>query len=243
MTKTDADECTPERQGQIDERTESGVGPVTAAEPTPGASDDIARALAHLRASDPTLARLIDAAGAYELRRGSAHFSSLLSSIVSQQISTHAAAAVMRRVEALVPEGEELTAGVVVALDPGALRGAGLSAAKTAYVLDLAARVAGGQLDLERLTALDDEAVIAELVQVKGIGRWTAEMFLMFSLGRPDVLPVDDLGLRTALRRHYALATLPDRAASHALGAPWAPYRSVATWYLWRSLQTMPKER
>ena len=199
-------------------------------------------ALAHLRAADPVLARIIDAVGPYQLRRDSGHFYALFSSIVSQQISVHAAAAVMRRVEALFPADDGLTAPGVVAVGPEALRVAGLSGQKTRYVLDLAGRVAGGTLDLDRVAALGDEEVIAELTLVKGIGRWTAEMFLIFSLGRPDVLPVDDLGFRTAVKRHYDLAELPGRDELRARGAAWAPYRTMATWYLWRSLNNAPRE-
>jgi len=150
-------------------------------------------AIAHLRAADPVLARIIDAVGPYQLRRDPGHFYALLSSIVSQQISVRAAAAVMRRVAALFPPDEGPTARGVVALGTEPLRAAGLSGQKTRYVLDLAERVAGASLDLERMAALDDEEVIVALTQVKGIGRWTAEMFLIFSLGRPNVLPVDDL--------------------------------------------------
>ena len=199
-------------------------------------------AIAHLCAADPVLARIIDAVGPYQLRRDPGHFYALFSSIVSQQISVRAAAAVMRRVEALFPPDEGLTAPGVVALGTDPLRTAGLSGQKTRYVLDLAERVAGASLDLERVAALDDEEVIAALTQVKGIGRWTAEMFLIFSLGRPNVLPVDDLGFRTAVKRHYDLAELPRRDDLHALGARWAPYRTVATWYLWRSLNNAPGE-
>ena len=198
-------------------------------------------ALAHLRAADQVLARLIDQIGPYALQRDPGHFYALLSSIVSQQISVRAAATIMGRIEALFPDGTSVTAAGVLALGTEPLRAAGLSGMKTRYVLDLAERVAVGQLDLDHIATLDDEAVIAELVQVKGIGRWTAEMFLIFSLGRPDVLPVADLGLRAAVRLHYGLAELPTRDESHALGAPWAPYRTVATWYLWRSLAKTPR--
>ncbi len=199
-------------------------------------------AIAHLRAADPVLARIIDEVGPCRLRRDPGHFYALFSSIVSQQISVHAAAAVMRRVEALFPADDGLTALGVMALGPEPLRAAGLSGQKARYVLDLAARVAGGTLDLDRLAGLDDEEVIAELTRVKGIGRWTAEMFLIFSLNRPDVLPVDDLGFRSAVKRHYALEELPGRDESRARGAAWAPYRTVATWYLWRSLNNAPRE-
>jgi DNA-3-methyladenine glycosylase II len=198
-------------------------------------------ALAHLRAADPVLGRLIEQIGPYVLQRDPDHFYALFSSIVAQQISVRAAATIMGRVEALFPVEEGITAEGVLAAGPEALRAAGLSGVKTRYVLDLAQRVADGQLDLGRLATLDDDAVIAELVQVRGIGRWTAEMFLIFSLARPDVLPVDDLGFRAAVKRHYGLAELPGSDELRALGARWAPYRTVATWYLWRSLGNTPR--
>ncbi len=203
-------------------------------------SGDSEAALAHLQSVDPVLARLIEAVGPFQLPHRPGHFYALLSSIVSQQISTRAAAAIMGRIEALFPADDGIAAEGVLALGVGALRGAGLSGPKTGYVLDLAGRVANREIDLEGLAARDDEAVIAELVRVKGIGRWTAEMFLIFSLRRMDVLPVDDLGLRASLQRYYGLDALPDRATSHQLGATWAPYRTVATWYLWRSLNIAP---
>jgi len=205
-----------------------------------GAPDDGEAALAHLRSVDPVLARLIEAVGPFRLPHRPGHFYALLSSIVSQQISTRAAAAIMGRIEALFPPDDGVTAEGVLVLGLEALRGAGLSGPKTRYVLDLAERVANRELDLEGLATQDDEAIIAALVRVKGIGRWTAEMFLIFSLRRMDVLPVDDLGLRASLQRHYGLAGLPDRATSHQFGASWAPYRTVATWYLWRSVNIVP---
>jgi 3-methyladenine DNA glycosylase/8-oxoguanine DNA glycosylase len=158
-------------------------------------------ALAHLRAADPVLGGLIEQIGPYVLQRDPDHFYALFSSIVAQQISVRAAATIMGRVEALFPAQKGITAEGVLAAGPEALRAVGLSSIKTRYVLDLAQRVADGRLDLERLASLDDDAVIAELVQVRGIGRWTAEMFLIFALGRPNVLPVDDLGFRVAVKQ------------------------------------------
>lgn len=199
-------------------------------------------ALAHLRAADPIMGQLIEQIGPCLLQQDREHFYSLLSSIVSQQISTRAAAAIMARVEAVFPPDEGPTATRVLAVGPEALRGAGLSGVKVRYVIDLAERVADGRLDLAHIATLDDEEVIAALTQVKGIGRWTAEMFLIFSLARPDVLPVGDLGFRAAVRRHYALAELPKEAESRQIGACWAPYRTIATWYLWRSLGSVPRQ-
>ncbi|MDQ3700714.1 MAG: DNA-3-methyladenine glycosylase [Chloroflexota bacterium] len=197
-------------------------------------------AVQHLRAADPIMARIIDLVGPFNLRSQPSHFYALLSSIVSQQISTKAAATILGRVVALFPSAADLTPLAVLALGPEPLRIAGLSGMKARYVLDLSERVSDGRLDLSRLETLEDEAVIAELLPVKGIGRWTAEMFLIFSLGRLDVLPVDDLGLRLAVQRHYSFPELPQAAQIRTLATPWAPYRTVATWYLWRSLVTMP---
>jgi DNA-3-methyladenine glycosylase II len=189
-------------------------------------------ALAHLRAVDPVLGRLIDAVGQFTLQRDPSLFYALFSSIVSQQISVRAAATIMSRIEALFPPGEHMTAAGVLAIGAEPLRAAGLSGMKTHYVLDLSERAVDGRLDLDRLATLDDEAVIAELVQVKGIGRWTAEMFLIFAifaLGRLDVLPVDDLGFRAAVKQQYGFDTLPTADQLHTLGECWAPYRTVAT--------------
>jgi DNA-3-methyladenine glycosylase II len=198
-------------------------------------------AAAHLRAADPVLGRLIEQIGPYVLQRDPDHFYALVSSIVAQQISVRAAATIMRRLEALFPAQEGITAEGVLAAGPEALRAVGLSSMKTRYVLDLAERVADGRLDLERLASLDDDAVIAELVQVRGIGRWTAEMFLIFALGRLDVLPVDDLGFRVAVKHQYGFDELPTAEQLRAIGACWAPYRTVATWYLWQSRGTIPR--
>ncbi len=202
-----------------------------------------ATALAHLRAVDPVLAAVLADAGPYGLAPSDRRFHALVSSIVSQQISTRAASSIMARVEALYGSGDDVTATATLALDPLTLRGAGLSGVKVGYILDLAARVDDGRLDLARIASLDDDDVIAALVAVKGVGRWTADMFLMFSLGRMDVFPVGDLGLRAAVQRHYNLEALPDAKALQAIGASWSPYRSVATWYLWQSLKTARGEK
>ncbi len=192
-----------------------------------------AAAEAHLQAADPALARLIATHGPCTLQPHPDYFMTLIRSIVSQQISVKAAATIHARFFALMPD---VTPAAVLALDEAAMRGAGLSAAKARYVRDLTTKVAAGVVDLARIDQKPDEAIITELVQVAGIGRWTAEMFLIFSLGRLDVLPVDDLGFRTAAQRVYGLPTLPDKAKLAALAVPWHPYTSIATWYLWRSL-------
>ena len=197
-------------------------------------------AVAHLRAADPVLARLIAAVGPPAVRHEPDYFAALVSAIVGQQISVSAASSIRARLAARCgPEGR-YSPPALLALGHDDLRASGLSRAKASYVADLAARVASGAVDLATIDQLPDEAVIERLVQVKGIGRWTAEMFLIFSLGRPDVLPVDDLGFRAAVRRHYGRAELPKAAALRALGQPWRPYRSFATWYLWRGGSVEP---
>src|SRR6266571_3100401 len=140
--------------------------------------------------------------------------------------------AIMARLRGAVP-GCLITPEALVQLDADALRAAGLSLQKTRYILDLTGRVASREIELERLSELDDEAVITELIAVKGIGRWTAEMILMFSLGRPDVLPVDDLGFQEGVREAYGLESRPTRKELLERGEAWRPYRSIATWYMW----------
>ena len=189
----------------------------------------------HLRAADPVMKAIIDAVGPYTLRFERDRFAMLVRSIISQQISTSAARAIRKRLQDLAgPEG--LTAANLARFSLDELRSVGLSPQKAAYVADLAAKVNDGTVDLRRIGRLSDEQVVEQLTQVKGIGRWTAQMFLIFSLGRPDVFPHDDLGVRTAIRDRYGLADLPDKATSHAIAAPWRPYASVASWYCWRSL-------
>lgn len=164
------------------------------------------------------------------------HLSALCASIVSQQLSTKAAATIFGRFVALFPN-QTPTAARIAALDDQALRGVGLSGQKVSYFRDLSARMLDGRLAPEELDALDDEAVIERLTAVKGFGRWTAEMFLMFRLHRPDVLPVGDLGIVNAVQRLYKLRKRPEPKTLHRIGDAWKPYRSVASWYLWQSLK------
>jgi DNA-3-methyladenine glycosylase II len=164
------------------------------------------------------------------------HLSALCGSIVSQQLSTRAAATIYGRFVALFP-GEVPTAAKIAALDDPTLRSVGLSGQKVGYLRDLSARILDGRLKPEELDDLDDELVIERLTAVKGFGRWTAEMFLMFRLHRPDVLPVGDLGIVNAVQRLYRLRKRPDPKKLHKLGEAWKPYRSVASWYLWQSLK------
>lgn len=191
---------------------------------------DHSAAIVHLSAADPVLADLIAQIGQCDLRPTGHSFATLADAIVAQQISVKAAAAIMGRFVAALGE---LTPGAVLAAGDETLRAAGLSGQKARYLRDLAGHAVAG--DLERLPALDDEEAIAVLTAIRGVGRWTAEIYLLFALGRPDVLPADDLGLRYAARQLYALAEPPTAAALRILGEPWRPYRSIAAWYLWRA--------
>ena len=195
-------------------------------------------ALAHLRKSDPVLAAIIARVGAcrMEVRQAGTHYDALVRSIVYQQLSGKAAGTILSRFLDLYP-GRRARAELVLASDDVALRGAGLSRQKIGYLRDLSARVADRSLPLAHLGRLPDDAIIEHLVQVKGIGRWTAQMFLMFRLGRPDVLPELDLGVQNAIHRAYGLASRPTPRDVFRIGAPWRPYASVASWYLWRSLE------
>lgn len=195
--------------------------------------------LAHLR-KDRALRKVIDAVGPFNLRPTRDRFSVLVRAIISQQISTAAARNIRGRLEALL-EPEELTPENLADLDLTELRSVGLSRQKAAYLLDLAQKTLDGIVDLKKIGRLSDEAVIEMLTQVKGIGRWTAEMFLIFSLGRLDVLPVDDLGVRSAIKNLYGLDELPNKKTCIELAASWRPYASIASWYCWRSADLKKK--
>ncbi len=198
-------------------------------------------ALAHVRKADPRLAVLIDAAGPFtmEVKASSSVFVVLAEAIVYQQLSTKAAATIFARVRALSPRARGgLAAEQVLRASDEALRGAGLSRAKTLALQDLARRATAGVIpSLAALRKLDDEAIVECLTAVRGIGRWTAEMFLMFRLGRPDVLPVDDLGIRKGFAAALGKRSLPAPKEVAKYGERWKPYRTVASWYLWRALE------
>ena len=198
--------------------------------------DDYARARRLLLRRDPVLAALIRKHGACGLAAAqrSDHFSALVRAITGQQLSTKAASTIYARLVALMPGG--VTPEALVSLTDEQMRAVGMSRQKTAYFRDLAARALSGALPLESLDQMSDEDVIAALTQVKGIGRWSAEMFLMFRLHRPDVLPVDDLGIVNAVKNVYRLRKRPTADRIRRIGESWRPYRSVASWYLWRSL-------
>jgi 3-methyladenine DNA glycosylase/8-oxoguanine DNA glycosylase len=195
------------------------------------------KAVAHLRKVDPQLAKVIDKVGIYRGWPASngTHFDAVCRSIVFQQLSGKAAGTIHGRFEGLYGGRAPLPAELAKTSDEH-LRGVGLSRQKSAYLKDLGARVASGQLPIETLHELPDREVIAALTQVKGIGRWTAQMFMMFRLGRPDVLPDLDLGVQKAIQKAYRLRKLPTPEKVLKIGAKWAPYRTVASWYLWRSL-------
>lgn len=201
--------------------------------------EEYERARRTLMRRDPVLATAIKAIGPCLMaeRQRKDHLTALAGSIVSQQLSTKAAATIFGRFVALFPEDAPLSAPAILTVDDAALRGVGLSGQKVRYLRDLCERIVDGRLVLDEIEALDDEAVIEMLTEVKGFGRWTAEMFLMFRLHRPDVLPVDDLCIVNAVHRLYRLRKRPDAKKLHKLGEAWKPYRSVASWYLWQSLK------
>lgn len=202
--------------------------------------DDYARARRLLLRRDPILAAVIRRHGPCGLAAAqrSDHFSALVRAITGQQLSTKAAATIYARLDALMPGG--VTPQSMSAVPDEALRTAGMSRQKIAYFRDLSAKVTSGALPLDSLEEMDDAEVIEALTQVKGIGRWSAEMFLMFRLHRPDVLPVGDLGIVNAITNVYRLRKKPTAERIRKIGEAWRPYRSVASWYLWRSLDNEP---
>ena len=197
---------------------------------TPGSAE-----VRHLIAADGTLGELIERVGPIEQRLETDRYSSLANAIVAQQLSDKAASTIWGRLVSAL--GGDPAPERILAADDTTLRGAGLSGSKTAFLRDLAMRVADGSLDLERVATLPDDEVIAALTEVKGIGRWTAEMFLIFSLGRPDVLAIDDGALRSTVAWLYGLDGEDDRAAISRIGEAWRPYRTCASLYLWRGLE------
>ena len=202
---------------------------------------DYQRARRILLGRDPVLASLIRRHGPCGLAAAQRadHFSALVRAITGQQLSTKAAATIYGRLVALMPAGVPTLEGFGCARDE-ALRAAGMSRQKIAYLRDLCEKISTRELDLDALDALADEDVVNALVKVKGIGRWSAEMFLIFRLHRPDVLPVGDLGIVIAVQRAYRLRARPKPERLRKIGEVWRPYRSVASWYLWRSLDNQP---
>jgi len=189
---------------------------------------------AHVRKNDPKLKPVLDARGLLRFRPEGEPFESLVESILSQQLAGSAASAIIKKVRALFPDGE-LEAGRIRRIAARRLRAAGVSPQKLSYLKDLAARVVEGTLDLEALESMPDEEIIEVLDEVKGIGPWTVHMFLIFTLGRPNVLPVDDYGIKTSVQRIYGLSELPKKAEIEKLAEKWSPYSTVASLYLWHA--------
>jgi len=198
--------------------------------------NEIQRAVQHLRTADPVMRDLMKRAGPFTLKPRRDRFHTLVGSIISQQISGKAADSIRLRLKQRVAP-DRISAESLLRLTPDELRQVGVSPQKAKYLHDLAERVANGNLRLNTLARLSDDDVIEALIQVKGIGVWTAQMFLIFSLGRLDVFPHDDLGVRVAIRNLYGLDDLPDKHVSHRIATPWRPYASVGAWYCWRSLE------
>ena len=196
----------------------------------------IERGVKHLRRADPVLRRVIRRVGHFALKRKHDRFHALVAAILSQQISGKAALTIRRKLEDRVGPGG-MTPQTISGLSLNDLRAVGLSRQKASYILDLAERVHAGTLPLNRLARLPNDAVIEALIQVKGIGVWTAHMFLIFSLGRLDVMPHGDYGVRSAIQKLYGLKKLPDPATCARIAEPWHPYASIAAWYCWRSLE------
>ncbi len=192
------------------------------------------KAVNHLKKCDPILRAIIEQVGPCRMEFGPPEFHSLAEAIVYQQLNGKAAVTIFKRLAALA--GEPLTPEGILQLSDEQLRNVGLSKQKSAYVKDLAAKTAAGLLDFSQLLEMPDEEVIKHLTQVKGVGVWTAQMFLMFTLRRPDVLPTGDYGVQAAIKKHYKKRQMPKPHIMEKIARPWVPYRSIACWYLWRSL-------
>lgn len=189
---------------------------------------------AHVRRRDEKLRPVMEARGVIEFNPGGDPFEALVEAILSQQLAGAAASAIIKKVRALFPDGK-LNARRISRVDPRRLRAAGVSPQKLSYLKDLSARVLDGGLDLGSLGSMTDEAIVQALDEVKGIGPWTAHMFLIFTLGRPDVLPVDDYGIKKSVQTIYGLAELPGKADIERLADRWRPFSTVASLYLWHA--------
>ena len=192
------------------------------------------KAILHLKKSDPVLAAIIERVGPYRVEYGDPTFHSLAEAIVYQQLNGKAAVTIFKRFSDLA--GTPLTPAGILKLTDAQMRSVGLSKQKSSYLKDMAQRAAQGELDFSRLREMTDDEVIEHLTQVKGVGVWTAHMFLMFTLRRPNVLPTGDYGVQNAIRKHYRKRKLPKPAQMEKIAKCWEPYRSVACWYLWKSL-------
>jgi DNA-3-methyladenine glycosylase II len=192
------------------------------------------KAISHLKKSDPVLAAIIERVGPFRMEFGEPVFHSLAEAIVYQQLNGKAAVTIFKRFADLA--GEPVTPEGILKLTPEKMRAVGLSKQKSSYLFDMAERAHRGELDFTRLQEMTDEEVIKHLTQVKGVGVWTAHMFLMFTLKRPNVLPTGDYGVQMAIKKHYNKRKLPKPPQMEKIAKAWEPNRSIACWYLWRSL-------
>src|SRR5882762_10048509 len=192
------------------------------------------KAVSHLKKSDPVLRSIIERVGAFRMEFGEPNFHSLAEAILYQQLNGKAAVTIFKR--STEKTGDPVTPEGILKLTDAEMRAIGLSKQKTAYLRDLAEKTKAGLLEFERLGELPDEEVIEHLTQVKGVGVWTAHMFLMFTLRRPNVLPTGDYGIQMAIKKHYKKRKMPKPEVMAKIAESWEPYRSVACWYLWRSL-------
>jgi 3-methyladenine DNA glycosylase/8-oxoguanine DNA glycosylase len=202
----------------------------------------IEEAEAHLRQVDPVLGAIIDRIGPYKMTRRSDPYYTLLRAILYQQLAGSAAAAIERRFFALYGDSRPPTPAEILGSTEAQMRNAGLSRQKVAYIRDLAQHVLDGRLDLNELVQAPDDEVIRRITAVKGLGEWSAQMFLMFHLGRPDVLPLGDLGVRRGMGRAYGLTETPTPAEAKLIGDVWAPYRSVGSWFMWRMIEPVAND-
>lgn len=192
------------------------------------------KAINHLKKSDPILRAIIERIGPCRMEYGPPEFHSLAEAIIYQQLNGKAAIVIFKRFAALA--GEPLTAAGILKLTDEQMRSVGLSKQKSSYLRDMAERAMTGQLDFRKLHELSDEEVIKHLTQVKGVGPWTAQMFLMFTLRRPNILPTGDFGVQMAIKKLYNKRKIPKPAQMEKLAKAWEPYRSIACWYLWKSM-------
>src|SRR5579885_3254318 len=192
------------------------------------------QAISHLKKCDPVLCAIIERIGPFRMEYGPPEFHSLAEAILYQQLNGKAALTIFNRFAALA--GDPLTPAGILKLTNEQMRAVGLSKQKSAYLRDMAERAARGELDFSKLHEMSDEDVIKHLTQVKGVGVWTAQMFLMFTLKRPNVLPTGDFGVQNAIKKHYKKRKLPKPKDMEKIARAWSPYRSIACWYLWRSL-------
>jgi DNA-3-methyladenine glycosylase II len=194
------------------------------------------KAINHLKKADPVLAAIIERIGPCRMQFSEPTFHSLAEAILYQQLNGKAAVTIFNRFTAVA--GDPLTPAGILKLSEAQMRAVGLSKQKTSYLRDLSEKTSAGLLEFERLPELSEQEVIEHLTQVKGVGVWTAHMFLMFSLRRPDILPTGDYGVQAAIKKYYKKRKWPKPAVIEKIAKPWAPYRSIACWYLWKSLDT-----